>query len=199
VRSGLESLQCEAGQPGSYRRILAHYSVVVGHAMRGKRVEAINATVALGEIPFERAAQWVQQVRHLYLADCYWLTQKKRAAHRQASKGVTGAFELPLATGFTGIHARWLARIRPEQDSTRSYLMQLLDNATRFDLFDRAEISLAVRLLTELPEQRLKPQLTSEARTFLDQLPPAVAAFFGALDMISKGGTTRRIRFNRAS
>jgi DNA-binding SARP family transcriptional activator/tetratricopeptide (TPR) repeat protein len=196
VRSGLESLECDGGQPGNYRRFLAHYTVAIGQAMRGKRVEAINATLALGGVPFERAAQWVQQVRHLYLADCLWLTQKKRAAVRQALKGVTGPLSVPLATGFTGIHARWLARVRPEHDATRSHLFGLLDNIAGLDLFDRAEIALAARFVELEPEAARA--FADQAQEALANLPPAVASFFSTLGILPEGRGTARSRAQRA-
>jgi hypothetical protein len=165
--------------------------------MQGKRVEATNATIALGSAPVDSAAQWVQQVRHLYLADCAWLTHKKRLALRQASKGVTGPFASPLASGFTGIHARWLARIQPDQEFTRSYLEQLLNDAPSFDLFDRAEIALAVRLANEGLSPSLRRSLDIQAQAFLDELPPQVGAFFAMLEILPKPGSARRARTNK--
>jgi tetratricopeptide (TPR) repeat protein len=197
VKSGLESLRWEAEQPGSYRRILAHYSIAVGQALRGKRVEAINATVNLGGIPFERAAQWIQQVRHLYLADCFWLTRKRPAALRQALKGVTGPLSIPLATGFTGLHARWLARVRPAEESTRAYLSNLLHDVSGLDLFDRAEIALAAHIVSAEVDAQFARESAGKAREFLTQLPPAVASFFATIGMLQEGRETSGPRVSR--
>jgi hypothetical protein len=130
------------------------------------------------------------------LADCLWLTQKKRAAVRQALKGVTGPLSVPLATGFTGIHARWLARVRPEHDATRSHLFGLLDNIAGLDLFDRAEIALAARFVELEPEAARA--FADQAQEALANLPPAVASFFSTLGILPEGRGTARSRAQRA-
>jgi hypothetical protein len=110
---------------------------------------------------------------------------------------VTGPLSIPLATGFTGLHARWLARVRPAEESTRAYLSNLLHDVSGLDLFDRAEIALAAHIVSAEVDAQFARESAGKAREFLTQLPPAVASFFATIGMLQEGRETSGPRVSR--
>jgi tetratricopeptide (TPR) repeat protein len=183
LTSGREALDCEPERLGSYRQILARYLVATANAMKGLSSDALIAAKELAGTAYETAAPWVIQVRHLYLADALWLSGKKRSAIPAARLGATGAFARPMATGFTGIHARWLVRCDPHSQATEEYLFSLLNNVTIFDSYDQLEIAWACTLLPDGETSRR----TKAARELLTDLlraaPPAIGSILTALGM----------------
>lgn len=192
IESAREALTFERALAGSYRQVLAHYHIAIGFAMSGNRFESLNAAKVLAGVPIEAASLWVQQAFRLFLADAYWLAGKRPLALRQARIAVSGKFSAPLATGFTGMHARWLARVDKEAAATRLYLEGLFANCEDLDVIDRVDIGLATLLVSHG-----KPAEYSSAflRTMelLQSLPPAVTCFFDELGLMPKAAewTTR--------
>ncbi len=179
-----EALAQERHVTGSYRQILARYHVAVGNAMGGRQSEALSAARGLEGLALESAPAWVQQVRLLFLADAFWLAGRRRAAMKAAALGVTGDFALPLATGFTGTHARWLARVTDTSESAHRYLAQLDIRSDEFDLIDRAEIALARWILSERMELPHSAAAYDEATGLLRCLPDAATQFFARLEFV---------------
>jgi tetratricopeptide (TPR) repeat protein len=184
IAAAKESLRYERELSGSYRRVLARYHVAIGHALRGERVEAYSAAQELADMPLEAATQWVQQARHLYLADALWLAGKKRAALTPAGLGTSRRFARPVATAFTGTHARWLARLQPAARSTRTYLAGLFDRRAQFDLIDQVEIALACQFVIEGQEQSIDCAAAPQAREMLSRLPSACSHILAELGML---------------
>jgi hypothetical protein len=185
IRSAKEALRFERDLPGSYRQVLARYHLAVGLALSGNRFESLNAAKALASRPIETASLWVQQAFHLFLADAFWLAGKRPLAMRQARIAVSGRFDSPLATGFTGMHARWLARVDAEASTTRRHLEALLTGLQDLDVIDRVDIGLAMLLVYRETSAEYSMAL---ARTMelLDSLPGAVAHFFSELGLMPK-------------
>jgi hypothetical protein len=183
IASGREALSCEPERLGCYRQLLSRYLVAIGHAMKGQHSDALIAAKELAGAPFETASAWVIQARHLYLADALWLAGKKRSAAPAARRGVTGDFLRPVATGFTGIHARWLAKCDPSSQATREYLFGLLDHHSMFDSYDQVEIAWACLQVQDgdaSPRARIARELLVE---LLAALPSAIGNVLAALGM----------------
>jgi hypothetical protein len=188
-----EALRAERSLPGSYRQILARYHIGLGYALKGDRFAASTATSELANTPIEAAIAWVQQARHLFLADMLWLTGKKKASLRVAKAGVSGKFARPLATGFTGVHSRWLARVEPDTPGSKAYFRKLLANCESFDVIDRVEIGLAFELLSGAETCVEGRRLADQARGLLGSLPVAVSHFFELLGMTPSVKKKRQI------
>jgi DNA-binding SARP family transcriptional activator/tetratricopeptide (TPR) repeat protein len=185
IASAKEALTFERDLAGSYRQVLARYHVAVGFALSGNRFESLNAAKELAGMQIGAANLWAQQAFRLFLADAFWLAGKRSVALRHARAGVSGKFALPLAAGFTGIHARWLARTDGESASTKAYLEQLLSRLQEFDIIDQVDIGLAALHVHDAGQVDGIPAV-GQSIALLSTLPSAVTHFFCELGLAPK-------------
>jgi DNA-binding SARP family transcriptional activator/tetratricopeptide (TPR) repeat protein len=122
-------------------------------------------------------AEWVLQATLLMKADLLWLLRRRRQA-RTAARDAMHLGDGPLATGITGVYARWLANTAGTGGSKVErivHLRKLYSNRQVLDAIDRAELGCAL-LMLQAQLGLSDPSLAAQTRQDLSILPAACAA-----------------------
>jgi tetratricopeptide (TPR) repeat protein len=172
-----ESLSVRPAQVLDYNELLATYCGAIANIFLGLDSKARHL-ISRGRLRnTESLAPWALQAWNLYSADVHLLLGEELEANRIGLFWTTGSNSEPHGLNFVGIFCRWKARLATtDQDieAATATTKPFLDDLTRHDALDRAEILASMALLMK-KRGRTSSEIDALLRKQLEALPSAVA------------------------
>jgi tetratricopeptide (TPR) repeat protein len=180
------------------------YHLAMGYALSGEIQRAFDALAAGDSAASSLSPEWARQSWLLARADVLAVLGRHEEAKRVGRDAVGVEFPTLLSDSRAGPYARWKARTvngSEEARAVRVELLELLQEADRFDAVDQAELLASIIMLGQL----LGIDVSTDAeqlRITLSQLPSAVGTtlrLLGFLEHATPLDAARKSRRRRRS
>jgi DNA-binding SARP family transcriptional activator len=169
-----------------YRNVQIATNLGFGYALSARMTEALSAIDFLEHRLPSSTLDWIQQGWQLNKADVLLLCGKGAAAHKEATRGLTGAFQDLQSNAYAGPFARWLATLGATQqiDNALARVESLFRQLENYDAIDQVEISAArLMLLRRTSRRAANPRELRHLRELCLRLPPPALAQISLLGL----------------